>query len=320
MALPPFTSPSRVLSVAAFACALLLPGGAALQAQNAANPDAKVVTESSIPPKTPAELKEAAWTMLSNGIRDTKKGDERSQSLAALGLLGNSPRGLKLITDAMMDKDLDIRSAAALSAGETKAPSVTTPLRQLLDDKEPPVAFAAAVALAKMKDRSGEDILMAVADGERSSAQGMMSGAEHTLGKDFRHPGGVAKFAAMQGAGILLGPFGYGITAYEYLRKNGGDAARVTAIELLAEEHTDPIRNEIVAALTDKDPGVRLAAAKGLKDYHGADVAAAIAKLFDDEKTPVRLTAAAAYLINTGEAPGVPSPDRAVPVARARKR
>ena len=286
-----------------------------------ANPDAQIVTTTDLPPKTPAELKEAAWTMLSNSSKDTKKPDERSQALAALGLLGNSPRGLKLITDAMADKDLDIRSAAALSAGETKAPPIATPLRQLLDDKEPPVAFAAAVALAKMKDYSGEDILMAVADGDRTTAQGRMNGAEHTLNKDFHHPSGVAKFAAMQGAGILLGPFGYGITAYEYLRKNGGDAARVTAIELLAMNHTDPIRDELVAALLDKDPGVRLAAAKALREYHEPAVADSIAKVFDDSKPPVRLTAAAAYLISSGEAPGVPDPNRlAPPPARTRKR
>ena len=285
------------------------------------NPDAQIVTTTDLPPKTPAELKEAAWTMLANSSKGMKKPDERSQALAALGLLGNSPRGLKLITDAMADKDLDIRSAAALSAGETKAPPIATPLRQLLDDKEPPVAFAAAVALAKMKDYSGEDILMAVADGDRTTAQGRVSGAEHTMSKDFHHPSGVAKFAAMQGAGILLGPFGYGITAYEYLRKNGGDAARVTAIELLAMNHTNPIRDELVAALLDKDPGVRLAAAKALREYHEPAVADAISKVFDDSKPPVRLTAAAAYLISSGDAPGVPDPNRLTPPpAQPRKR
>ncbi len=284
-----------------------MPAAQGQKSEPTSTPDAQIVTADPAP-KTPAELKEAAWTLLTNAIRDTRKGDERSQALAATGLLGNSPRGLKLLIDAMADKDLDIRSAAALSAGETKAPAVATPLRALLDDKEPPVAFSAAVALAKMGDRSGEDILMTVADGDRTTAQGMMSGAEHTLGKDLHHPAGVAKFAAMQGAGILLGPFGYGITAYEYLRKNGGDAARVTAIELLAEKRTRPIRDELVAALNDKDPGVRLAAAKALRNNHDADAEARVARLFDDPKPPVAYTAAAAYLIMTGEAPGVPDP------------
>jgi HEAT repeat protein len=318
---------SRTIVATLRVCALLLLLPLLSRAQDtppaptpASNPDGEVVTATDLPPKTPAELKEAAWTMLTNSTRDTRKGDERSQALAAVGLLGNSPRGLKLITDAMTDKDLDIRSAAALAAGETKAVPIATPLRALLDDKEPPVAFSAAVALAKMKDFSGEDILMSVADGKRTTAQGRMSGAEHDLDKNLHHPAGMAKFAAMQGAGILLGPFGYGITAYEYLRKNGGDAARVTAIELLSENHTDPIRDELVAALIDNDPGVRLAAAKALREYHEPAVAAAIGKVFDDSKPPVRLTAAAAYLISTGEAPGVPDPNRIQPPRpRARK-
>ena len=314
------------LSAAVRLYMLLLVAAVTLRAQTGSpapapdsNPDAQIVTTTDTPPKSPAELKEAAWTMLTNAVNDQKHPDQRSQGLAAVGLLGNSARGMKLITDQMADKDLDIRSAAALAAGETKAPPIGTPLRQLLDDKEPPVAFAAAVALAKMKDFSGEDILMAVADGERTTAQGRMSGAEHTLDKDLHHPSGVAKFAAMQGAGVLLGPFGYGITAYEYLRKNGGDAARVTAIELLAENHTNPIRDELLAALVDKDPGVRLAAAKALREYHEPAVAAEIAKVFDDGKPPVRLTAAAAYLISAGAAPGVPDPNSIAPV-RTRRR
>ncbi len=305
--------------------ALLLLAPLALQAQSAPqqpatpiDPDAQIVTAEP-PPKTPAELKEAAWTMLQNAVNDQKHPDQRTQALAALGLLGNAPHGLKLITDTMHDKDLDIRSAAALAAGDTKAVPIATPLRALLDDKEPPVAFSAAVALAKMKDYSGEDILMAVADGDRTTALGRVSGAEHDMNKNLHHPAGVAKFAAMQGAGMLLGPFGYGITAYEYLRKNGGDSARVTAVELIALNHTNPIRDELLAALVDKDPGVRLASAKALREYHEPAVSAAIGKVFDDEKPPVRLTAAAAYLVSTGEAPGLPNPNQILPPTKFKR-
>jgi hypothetical protein len=97
------------------------------------------------------------------------------------------------------------------------------------------------------------------------------------MSKSFHHPGGLAKFAAMQGAGLLLGPFGYGITAYEYLTKNGGDTARTTAIELISQNRTEPIRQELLGATLDKDPGVRLASAKALSKYKGPDVADALA-------------------------------------------
>jgi HEAT repeat protein len=99
---------------------------------------------------------------------------------------------------------------------------------------------------------------------------------------------------------MLLGPFGMGLTALEYMRKNGGDAARVSAVEEIAEDHTAPIRAKLIAALGDKDVAVRAAAAKALASYHEPDVPPALANAFEDAKSPVRLTAAASYLISTG--------------------
>jgi HEAT repeat protein len=105
---------------------------------------------------------------------------------------------------------------------------------------------------------------------------------------------------------MLLGPFGFGIAAYEYMHKNGGDTARVLAVEQIAQEKTTPIRKTLVAALGDKDPTVRAAAAKALGEYRDHSVAKALSALFDDPKLPVRLTAAAAYLRATGAAASVP--------------
>lgn len=280
---------------------VLTAGSAAIApAQTTPDADSSVVLSDSTRAMSPAELKEAAWVLLTNAVTDMKHPDSRVQGLAALGLLGGDARSIKMMDVAMVDHDIDVRIAAALAAGQTKSPSVTTGLREMLDDKEPPVAFAAAVTLWKMGDRSGEDILMAVADGDRGASSSAFNSATHAVNRDLHHPGSLARFGAMQGAGMLLGPFGYGISAYEYLHKNGGDAARVTAIESLAENHTIPIRLTLVAALTDKDPGVRAASAKALRDYHEPETSAAIAKLFLDEKPPVRYTAAAAYLLSTG--------------------
>ncbi len=128
-----------------------------------------------------------------------------------------------MIRKAMDDKDVDIRVAAVLAAGQTRSPNITGDLRRMLDDKEPGVAFTAALTLWKMHDRSGEDILTAVADGERRTASGLMTGTEHKISKQLHDPAGLAKFGAVQGAYMLLGPFGYGLTAFEYLHKNGGD-------------------------------------------------------------------------------------------------
>ena len=280
--------------------------------QQPINPDASVVGAVPEKPKTPAELRQQAWTMLSDAVNDDKHEETRTQALAALGQMGGNPRSLGMIKDAMKDKDIDIRVAAALAAAQTKSPNITTDLRSLLDDKEPAVAFVAALSLWKMHDRSGEDVLTAVADGDRKASANLVNGTKHTLNKELHDPMAMAKYGATQGAYMLLGPFGIGLTAIEYLRRNGGDTARVSAIEAIAENHTNPIRVELISATSDKDLGVRAAACKALARYHDKDVPPALAKVFDDPKPPVRLTAAAAYLISTGAVVASPPPSETV--------
>ena len=84
-------------------------------------------------------------------------------------------------------------------------------------------------------------------------------------------------------------------------------AARGAAIQAIAEERTEPIHKELIAALGDKDALVRAAAAMGLVDYRDSATSAARYPLFVDSKHSVRLTAAAAYLRTTG----VPGPSAA---------
>ena len=281
--------------------------------QQPINPDASVVGAVPEKPKTPAELREQAWTMLTEAVTDDKHEETRTQALAALGLMGGNPRSLRMVKHAMKDKDIDIRVAAALAAAQTKSPNITTELRSLLDDKEPAVAFVAALSLWKMHDRSGEDILTAVATGDRKTSGSLVSGTKHSITKELHDPTAMAKYGATQGAYLLLGPFGIGLTALEYLRKNGGDTARVSAIEAIAENHTNPIRLELIGATLDKDLGVRAAACTALSRYHDKDVPPALAKVFDDTKPPVRLTAAAAYLISSGAVIGSPVASETIP-------
>jgi HEAT repeat protein len=301
----------------------LVDAPAAMHAQDAAgkaqtapaNPDSTVVGDQEQPApalaeaKTPEARERAAWKLLTDALGDEKHPQTRIQALAALGLL-RSARSEKMIVGAMGDPDVDVRTAAVLAAGQTKDRNMTTPLRNLLDDKEPQVVFTAATTLWKMNDKSGEDVLMTVVDGERSASATMMHGTEHKINKDLHDPAMLAKMGAMQGAAMLLGPFGFGITAYEFIKQNGGDAARVTAIEALAQERTEPIHKELVAALADKDLTVRAAAAKALADYHDHATQMAVYALLADTKAPVRFTAAAAYLRTTG----VPGPAVAVAV------
>lgn len=312
----------RLIVFAALACGCCATGWA--QAAQAKVQDASGKTQS--PPANPAgavvgdnaqapapataeDRERAAWKLLTDAASDPKSTQTRIQALAALGLL-RCPRAEKMITDAMAEPDLDVRTAAALAAGQTMDRNLTSPLRNLLDDKEPQVAYTAAITLWKMNDKSGEDILMAVVDGDRSAGPTLMNGTKHKISKELHDPAAMAKLGALQGASMLLGPFGFGITAFEYIHQSGGDLTRAAAIEDLAQEKTEPIHKELVAALGDKDQVVRAAALKALVGYHDKATSMAVYAVLTDNKQPVRLTAAAAYLRTTG----TPGPVAAVAV------
>jgi HEAT repeat protein len=276
--------------------------------QDADTPDGQVVGAPSTP-QTPGQLKSTAWTLLTTASADPKHTDARIQALAALGLMGDNPRSLKLIEATMSDPDLDVRTAAILAAAQTRASTLLPGIRRLLNDKEPQVAFTAALSLWRLGDPAGQDILMAVLDGDRRASATLLNGAEHDMDRTLHSPSELARIGVTQGAGFLLGPFGFGITAYEYIHKNGGSSARVEALQALSDRRSEPLRKQLTAALADKDPGIRAAAAKALDRYREPGVPAAIAPLLYDPKQPVRLTAAAAYLIATGASPASPDPN-----------
>src|ERR1035441_7532005 len=150
---------------------------------------------------TPEERNREAWAILTDAAGDASRTQTRLQALAALGLL-RSPRSSKMIAAAMMEPDLDVRTAAALAAGQTKDRNLTTNIRNMLDDKEPQVAFAAAMTLWKMNDKSGEDVLMSVVNGDRSTNPTLLHGTKHKINKDLHDPAMLARMGAMQGAYI----------------------------------------------------------------------------------------------------------------------
>ncbi len=257
---------------------------------------------------TPTELHTEAWSMLTDAAAD-KRSDTRIQAVAALATLPD-PQAYGLLAGLLADVDVDVRTAAVLAAGQTHSTLLIGKLHAALDDPEPQVAFAAATTLWKLKDHSGEDILIAVADGDRRADATLYNGAKHTASKDLHDPAGLAKMGAMQGASILLGPFGFGVGAYEAIRKSGGNSARVQALEQIAEEHTPLVRKQLLAALGDKDAAVRASAAKAIGAYPDPEVARALAGLLIDSRPPVRYTAAAAYLRTTSpqQTPAEPTP------------
>jgi HEAT repeat protein len=303
---------TRALRLSAFtilwAFAITLTPATAAAAQDAVAPQSQTPAADSAPDTTPQDRSHAtqgqnteeAWTILADTLHESKHADLRIQTLSALGTLGNNPRAEKLITEALQDSDVDVRSAAILAAGQTGNRNFISPLRSMLNDKEPQIVFVAASTLWKFNDHTGEDILLAVVDGDRSTNPSMTSGALHDASKKLHDPTALARIGVIQGASIFLGPVGLGIAAIDYMRKSGNDdAARLTAIGQLSEQQNPSARKTLIAALGDKNATVRAAAAKALGGYRDKTVSDALLPLFDYSKPPVRLFAAASYIRST---------------------
>jgi len=284
-----------------FTLSLSFAGARALAQKQVTAADGKIVTAESVaqaqeePEVRAAEPSvDSAWSMLTTAMQ--KQTQTRILALAALGTMGSDARTAGLIREAMTSAEIEVRTAAILAAGETKNRALIPALRERLNDQEPQVAFDAAVTLWKMNDRSGETFLKAVADGERKATPTLMHGAKNDMGKEMRNPEAMATLGATTGASLLLGPFGFGIKAVEYMVKSGSNPARAAAIALLAESHEPGIDAEFVEALGDKDQAVRAAAAKALGQRHYTAARKRLGDLFSDPKLAVRLFAAAAYI------------------------
>jgi HEAT repeat protein len=282
------------------ASSLLAAASIAVAQHSVSSADGRIVTSSSAPQeqeepgvKTATVSVDSAWSMLIAATHKSTQG--HIVALAALGTMGSNPRAASLIREGMNDPDLDVRTAAILAAGQTQNRALIPALRERLQDPEPQAVFSAAVTLWKMHDRDGQEILKAIATGDRKAKPGLVHGAKNDMNHELHDPAALATMGATEGASLLLGPFGFGIRAVEYMRKSGGDPARATAINLLAERHV-AMRSDLIESLSDKDAAVRAAAARALGESHDPSDRKPLGELFSDARLPVRLTSAAAYI------------------------
>lgn len=261
--------------------------------------------------KTPEAYLGDAWTNLAQAAMDAEHQEVRLQALAALSLLGDDPRAADMIRGALADPEPKVRVAAVAAAGESKSPVLLDALHASLADSDAAVAFGAARMLARAKDPAGENILLALSRGERPNGPGVVAETKRSIADQIRHPGALVKAGVKQGAEMMIGPLGKGEIAYDMIRKISADPMRLSAVQSLAEYQSDAVRDELVALLADKDPGVRATAARELAQYHQPQACVGLSHLLYDPKPLVKLTASAAYLA----ASVMPPPPPPMPVA-----
>ena len=255
---------------------------------------------------SPQDQLAEAWKRLEDGVA-SKRTDTRIAALSALSLLGGNVRAEGMVRTAMMDTaaDIDVRLAAIVAAGQmdkdrgTKG-SFRSDLHHLLDSQDPKLSFTAATTLWALHDQSGEDVLIATAEGERLSDYSFMKRSEHNASRTLHSPEALAKIAMVQSLTILVPPVGMGMGAYGYLKGTGGASPQVTAIEQLAKERNPAVEKALLTATQTKDAGARIAAAEALAKYSGKTVLDALYLLMSDDKLQLRLTASAAYVKVSG--------------------
>lgn len=232
--------------------------------------------------------KEQAWNLLRAGVRSPKN-DQRASAVRALSLLRGQREAVTMARRALEDKNPKVRTAAALALGELHASSAIPKLKEALSDKEVSVVLAAAHALLLLKDLSAYEVYYAILTGERKGSRGLVSGELDTL-KDRKK---MAMLGVQGGIGFI--PFGgIGFTAVQTIMKDDSSPVRAAAALALADD-PDPKTTDGLAeeAVNDKSELVRIAALDTIALRGDPACIGKIVPTMSDAKDSVKYTAAA---------------------------
>jgi HEAT repeat protein len=239
-----------------------------------------------------------AWKTIDDSL-NSGNSEQRQQALAALSTFGTRDDGAAQRAEtALHDKDPVIRRSAAVALGALQAHSAIPALKQTLDDDTPEVSFAAAKVLMEMGDTSGRDILIAVLEGDRKDAPGIMTNAMREAKHDLHHPKQVFLIGSEDAIGAIFGPASMVVPAIQDTTdlKGKGAPGRAAAVAYLAK-YPDPYAVQLLEwALNDENQFVRLEAAKALGERGSSGSVEKLALLLQDKHNIVRDMAATSML------------------------
>jgi HEAT repeat protein len=232
--------------------------------------------------------------------------DTRKRAVAAMSLAATREPWLSRMIGMLHDKDAEVRLAAVSGLSEIRGKRVTAELRKTLEDPVPEVSFAAAKTLWSLRDPDGRRALMAVVTGESKASSGFLSKQKRDALRMMRTPRTALLFAARQGAGFAPVPgLGGGIASMQAILSDPEVSGRAAAALLLAQQNDAATVQALRDALAADDASLRAAAVHCLALTNNRVFRKDIAPLLKDDKEPVRLRAAAAWLRLS------PSPTRA---------
>lgn len=244
-----------------------------------------------------AQPEKTAWDVLKQGLADTNPLNRR-QAVTATGAVGLDPEAIRLVEAALKsDKDSLIRATAAAELGEMQSRQSIPALRAALDDPAGEVGFAAAKALWDMGDKTGRGFIEDVAAGQQRATDGGVKGALHRADRLRYDPKKMAVIGAKSASGALLGPFNIGVIATEQVFKGGAVAARMEALDLLAQQCDAQTFKLLQAATTDdKTWAEKATAAKALGRCGNPDAIPKLEENLSNSNAAVRYMTAAAII------------------------
>jgi HEAT repeat protein len=222
----------------------------------------------------------------------SKKTEERTHGIRALGLLRDNERARALAENALKDPNSLVRSAAATALGQMHATKSIPKLESALADAKIPVVLAAANSLRELKDeKTAYAVYFDLLTGERKSSEGLIEQQLDTL----KDPKELAKIGLSEGIGYI--PFaGIGWDAYRTMNKKDPNPARAVAATFLAHDPDPATAKALVKATNDKDWIVRAAAVEAIAQRGDSSLLPKVELKFSDRNPKVRYTAAAAVI------------------------
>ena len=267
------------------------------QAQQAApaSPQAATPPAAAPPSVSPAAARGDAWRILNDGLAE-KDYDRRASAISALGTIGVRPDVVKLVERGLYDDSASVREVAAITLGHMNSRGSVPKLRKALDDDSPIVVYAAATALWQMDDKSGEEILEEILQGDRKASLGRVGEGLQKAHEKLHDPAALVELGVELTAGGLFCPAGWGATAVIEMSKDKGAAVRAASARLLGDSTDADSRDTLQHALEDKSWVVRAAAAEALARHGSPREIAMLAPMLKDDHPEVRYEAAAAIV------------------------
>lgn len=237
-----------------------------------------------------------AWQTLTDGL-NAKKFSDRVIALKAMADLGPNPKGVRLVSAVLKDKDPDVRAQAAATLGEMKSRAAIPTLRAALDDDAPQVSFAAAKSLWQLGDNAGRRVLLEVLQGDKGTKDGFVASHKREAKRQLQDKKALVAMGAEKGAGEFLpGPLSMGVGLAKQQFSATTDPARVACADLLSRRPDKATMLALKAALVDRDWSVRAAAAMALGRMGRPGTQHWLEFALDDGKPAVRDAAAVGIL------------------------